>query len=196
MRLLEERIRKDGVVKPPDILKVDSFLNHQIDPLLIREMGCEFKRLFDGMGVNKVITVEASGIAIAIEAAAEMKVPLVFAKKSRSRNIADDVWSAKVFSFTHGNVNDVVISKQYLSAGDRVLIIDDFLANGEAVRGLMSLCEQAGASVAGVGIAIEKGFQPGGKELREKGIKLESLAVIDSMDGETGEIVFRSDIKP
>ena len=192
MKLLEERIRKDGVVKPPDILKVDSFLNHQIDPLLIREMGKEFKRLFDGEGITKVITVEASGIAIAIEAAAELEVPLVFAKKSRSRNIANDVWTAKVFSFTHGNTNDIVISKQYLSQGDRVLIIDDFLANGEAVRGLQSLCEQAGAEVIGVGIAIEKGFQPGGKELREKGVRIESLAIIESMDGETGEIVFRS----
>ncbi|MCQ2400353.1 MAG: xanthine phosphoribosyltransferase [Lachnospiraceae bacterium] len=192
MKLLEERIRKDGVVKPPDILKVDSFLNHQIDPILIREMGREFKRLFEGEGITKVITVEASGIAIAIEAAAEMGVPLVFAKKSRSRNIANDVWTAKVFSFTHGNTNDIVISKQYLSQGDRVLIIDDFLANGEAVRGLVSLCEQAGAEVKGVGIAIEKGFQPGGKELREKGFRIESLAIIESMNGETGEIVFRS----
>ena len=192
MKLLEERIRKDGVVKPPDILKVDSFLNHQIDPILIREMGREFKRLFEGEGITKVITVEASGIAIAIEAAAEMGVPLVFAKKSRSRNIANDVWTAKVFSFTHGNTNDIVISKQYLSQGDRVLIIDDFLANGEAVRGLVSLCEQAGAEVKGVGIAIEKGFQPGGKELREKGFRIEPLAIIESMNGETGEIVFRS----
>lgn len=121
-----------------------------------------------------------------------MGVPLVFAKKSRSRNIANDVWTAKVFSFTHGNTNDIVISKQYLSQGDRVLIIDDFLANGEAVRGLVSLCEQAGAEVKGVGIAIEKGFQPGGKELREKGFRIESLAIIESMNGETGEIVFGS----
>lgn len=192
MKLLEEKIRKDGIVKPPDILKVDSFLNHQIDPLLIREMGKEFRRLFENDKVNKVITVEASGIAIALEAAAELGVPLVFAKKSKSRNISDDLWTAKVFSFTHGNVNDIVLSKQYLTHKDRVLIIDDFLASGEAVRGLMSLCEQAGAEVAGVGIAIEKSFQSGGKELRDKGVKVESLAVIESMNGETGEIVFRS----
>lgn len=192
MKLLEEKIRKDGIVKPPDILKVDSFLNHQIDPLLIREMGKEFRRLFENDKVNKVITIEASGIAIALEAAAELGVPLVFAKKSKSRNISDDLWTAKVFSFTHGNVNDIVLSKQYLTRKDRVLIIDDFLASGEAVRGLMSLCEQAGAEVAGVGIAIEKSFQSGGKELRDKGVKVESLAVIESMNGETGEIVFRS----
>lgn len=192
MKLLEERIRQEGRFLPPDIVKVDSFLNHMIDPLLMEEMGKEFFRLFEGCEVTKVLTVEASGIAMAIETARIFRVPLVFAKKSRSRNISSEVWSAPVFSFTHGNTNDIVISRDYLKSGDRVLIIDDFLANGEALRGMISLCRQAGAQVAGCGVAIEKAFQPGGWDLREKGVRVEALAAIESMNAETGEVVFRS----
>ena len=181
MKLLEERILKDGVVKPGGILKVDGFLNHQIDPALMQAMAAEFRRLYDGAGVNKILTVEASGIAIAIMAASAFACPMVFAKKSRSRNISTDVWSADVESFTHGNVNTIVVSKEYLSEKDRVLIVDDFLATGAALCGLKEICEKAGADIAGAGIAVEKVFQGGGNKLRAQGLRIESLARIASM---------------
>lgn len=192
MKLLEERIQKDGLVKSDEILKVDSFINHQIDPMLMEEMGKEFKRLYDGCGINKVLTIESSGIAIAVEAARAFGVPLVFAKKSKTANIADDLWQAEVYSFTHKKTNVIVVSKEYLTSADRVLVIDDFIANGAAARGLLSVCQQAGAEVIGFGIAVEKGFQPGGDELRAQGIRVESLAIVESMDPETGKITFRS----
>lgn len=182
MKLLEERISKDGKIRPGGILKIDSFLNHQIDPSLLMAMAEEFKRLYGESGVNKILTVEASGIAIATMAGYVFGCPLVFAKKSRSRNISEDLWSADVRSFTYGTVNSIVVSKEYLGAGDRVLIIDDFLATGAALNGLISLCEQAGAEIAGAGIAVEKVFQGGGNALREKGMRVESLAMIEAMD--------------
>ena len=191
MKLLEDRIRKDGLVRPGNILKVDNFLNHQIDPMLMEEMGKEFYRLFKDAGVTKILTIEASGIAIAIEAARVFGVPMVFAKKSKSKNIDGDVWATEVMSFTHGNVNTVIVSKKYVTDKDTILIIDDFLANGAALNGLISICEMAGAKVAGCGIAIEKGFQPGGEDLRKRGYRVESLAIVDKMNGETGEIEFR-----
>lgn len=191
MDLLKQRIIKDGVVKKGNVLKVDSFLNHKIDVRLYEEIGKEFYRLFKDENINKILTIEASGIGIAcVTAEAFGCVPVVFAKKSKTTNISNDVYTSKVTSFTHGVDYDIMVSKDYINEDDRVLIIDDFLAQGEAVRGLMSVVEQAGATVAGVGIVIEKGFQPGGKELREKGIHLESLAVVKSMNDETGEIVF------
>ena len=191
MELLEERIRKDGVVKTGDILRVDSFLNHMIDPELSAKMGEEFYSIFKDCGITKVLTIEASGIAIAIEAARILNVPLLFAKKSKTSNLSDDLYVAQVYSFTHGNLNNVFVTKKYLKSEDRVLIIDDFLANGEAVKGLMSLCEQAGAAVCGVGICVEKGFEPGGETLRKAGVNLHSLAIVDSMDPVTGKIEFR-----
>ena len=191
MELLERRIQKDGVVKTEDILKVDSFLNHQIDPDLMEQMGIEFHRLFQDAGITKILTIESSGIAIAVETARQFHVPLVFAKKAKTANIADDLWSAQVYSFTHKKMNTIVVSKDYLCAGDRILVIDDFLANGAAARGLLSVCEQAGAIVEGFGVAVEKGFQPGGEELREKGVRLESLAIVETMNPETGRITFR-----
>jgi len=190
MKKLEDKIRKEGRFIPPDIIKVDSFLNHQIDPQLMEEIGQEFHRLYQNEGITKVLTIEASGIAIALEAARLLGVPLVFAKKSQARNVGDNVWTAKVYSFTHGNTNNIIVSKNYLKPGDKVLIIDDFLANGEALRGLISVTEQAGAEVAGCGVAIEKAFQSGGKELRDKGYRIESLASIKSIDPVTGEICF------
>ena len=189
MKLLEDRIRQDGTVKPGGILKVDSFLNHQIDPELLYEMAKEYKRLYDGEGVNKILTIEASGIAMAAMAGYVFGCPLVFAKKSKSRNISDDLWSTEVESFTHGNTNTVVISKEYLHKGDRVLILDDFLATGAALNGLIDLCAQAGAEVVGCGIAIEKVFQGGGNELRAKGVRVESLAMISSMSDNSLEFV-------
>lgn len=191
MKLLEDRIREKGRFIAPDIIKVDSFLNHMIDPMLMEAMGEEFIRLFKDKEITKILTVEASGIAMALETARQLRVPLVFAKKSKSRNVGDDVWTAPVYSFTHGNTNNIVVSKDYLKRGDKVLLIDDFLANGEALRGLISLCEQAGAEVAGCGVAIEKAFQPGGKDLREKGYQVEALASIESIDPVTGALVFR-----
>ena len=184
MKLLEERILKDGIVIGTDILKVDSFLNHQMDVALFEEMGKEWKRLYEGEKVTKILTIEASGIGIACLAAREFGVPVVFAKKSRSRNIPGDVYKAKVFSFTHGNENDVIVSKRFLSPEDSVLIIDDFLANGAALQGLIELVESAGAKVAGCGVAIEKAFQPGGDMIREKGYRVESLARVSSMSEE------------
>lgn len=189
MKLLEERIKKDGIVKPGNVLKVDNFLNHQMDIALFNEMGKEFKRLFVDCKVNKILTIEASGIGIACIVAQYFDVPVVFAKKAQSINIDGDVYSTKIQSFTHQRVYDVIVSKKYLNPEDHILIIDDFLANGCALEGLIDLVQSAGATVEGIGIAIEKGFQQGGKLIRDRGIRLESLAIVDSMEG--GELVFR-----
>ena len=191
MKLLEERILKDGTVKAGGVLKVDSFLNHQIDVELFNKMGEEFKRLFADRPINKILTIEASGIGIACIVAQHFGVPVVFAKKAKSINLDGDTFVTKIQSFTHQRVYDVIVSKKFLSADDHVLIIDDFLANGCAVDGLIDLIRSAGATVEGVGIAIEKGFQEGGKRIRAKGIRVESLAIIESMDDVTGEITFR-----
>lgn len=191
MRLLEERILKEGCVKKGNVLKVDSFLNHQLDIGLFQEMGKEFARLYEGEKINKILTIEASGIGIACIAAQYFHVPVVFAKKAQSINLDGEVYSTKIQSFTHQRVYDVIVSRKFLSPEDRILIIDDFLANGCALEGLIDLIHSANATVAGVGIAVEKGFQEGGKRIREKGIRVESLAIVDSMNDETGEIVFR-----
>lgn len=190
MKLLEERILKDGSVKDGGILKVDSFLNHQVDVNLMDEMGKEFHRLFRDANINKVLTIETSGIAIAEAVAREFNVPLVFAKKSLSVNLDGEMYEVRIESFTHKRVYNVIVSKKFLGKGDRVLVIDDFLANGKAVEGLLNIIEQSGAELCGVGIAIEKGFQAGGKLLRDMGVRLESLAIVEHMDPETG-IVFR-----
>ena len=186
MELLKKRIREDGIVKGNDVLKVDSFLNHQMDVALFEEIGKEFLRRFDGCGVNKILTIEASGIGIACVTAQSFHCPVVFAKKSRTKNIAGDVYTTKVESFTHGQVYDVIVSTKFLGSGDKVLIIDDFLANGAALEGLIDLVNQAGAELAGAGIVIEKAFQPGGKRLRSRGVRVESLARVKSMDEESG----------
>ena len=191
MNCLEARIAKDGVVKEGNVLKVDSFLNHQMDVELMNEIGKEFYRRFQGKPINKILTIEASGIAIAYAVAQQFGVPVLFAKKSKSINIAGDTYTAEVESFTHKNRNTVVVSKQFLSADDHVLIIDDFLANGCALQGLISIVDQAGGTVEGIGIAIEKGFQVGGRVIRNLGYRLESLAIVDGMNAETGEITFR-----
>lgn len=191
MNFLEERIVKDGIVKSGNVLKVDSFLNHQMDIELIEEIGREFKRRFADKKVDKVITIEASGIGIAAFVAKEFKVPLVFAKKSKSINLDGDMYVSEVESFTHRNKNQVVVSKKFLHAGEHVLIIDDFLANGCALQGLISIAETAGAIVEGCGIVIEKGFQIGGRVIRNMGYRVESLAIVDAMDAETGTIDFR-----
>ena len=191
MNCLEERILKDGVVKEGNVLKVDSFLNHQMDVELMNEIGKEFYRRFQGKPINKILTIEASGIAIAYAVAQQFHVPLLFAKKSKSINIAGDTYVAEVESFTHKNKNMVVVSKQFLNKNDRVLIIDDFLANGCALQGLISIVDQAGGTVEGIGIAVEKGFQLGGQVIRNLGYQLESLAIVESMNHETGEIIFR-----
>ncbi|MCI5883001.1 MAG: xanthine phosphoribosyltransferase [Clostridiales bacterium] len=191
MKLLEERIRKDGIVKEGNVLKVDSFLNHQMDTDLFNEMGKEFKRLFAEKPINKILTIEASGIGIACIVAQHFHVPVVFAKKSQSINIDGDVYATKIQSFTHKKVYDVIVSKKYIGKEDHILLIDDFLANGCALEGLIDLVQSAGATVEGIGIAVEKGFQEGGKRIREKGIQLESLAIVDAMDSQTGEITFR-----
>ncbi|MDO4415542.1 MAG: xanthine phosphoribosyltransferase [Erysipelotrichaceae bacterium] len=190
MKLLEERIAKDGRVIGTEILKVDSFLNHQIDVNLLDEIGKELFRLFKDRHITKVITIEASGIAIAVSAARYFNVPCVFAKKARSLNIGKDVYRSKVHSFTYDNDYDITMSQSYLNSDDTVLIVDDFLANGAALKGMISICEQASASIGGIGICIEKGFQPGGDEIRSKGYPLESLAIIESMSEEG--IVFRN----
>lgn len=181
MKMLEERIRYDGIVKPGGILKVDMFLNHQLDPALFYEMALEWKRKFEGREINKIITIEASGIALAIMVGYVFDCPVVFAKKSKTKNISDNLWTTEVESFTHGNTNNVVISKEYLGPNDKVLIIDDFLATGAALIGLIDLCDQAGAVVQGCGIAVEKTFQGGGEILRNKGYQVESLAMIQEM---------------
>ena len=191
MKLLEERIRKDVIVKEGNVLKVDSFLNHQMDTDLFNEMGKEFKRLFADKPINKILTIEASGIGIACIVAQHFHVPVVFAKKSQSINIDGDVYSTKIESFTHKKVYDVIVSKKYIGKDDHILLIDDFLANGCALEGLINLVQSAGATVEGIGIAVEKGFQEGGKRIREKGVQLESLAIVDAMDSKTGEITFR-----
>ena len=191
MELLEERIRRDGVVRSEGVLKVDGFLNHQMDINLFNEMGKELKRLFADAPINKILTIEASGIGIAAVVAQHFNVPVVFAKKSQSINLDGDVYSTKIQSFTHQRIYDVIVSKKFLNADDHVLLIDDFLANGCALNGLIDLVEDAGATVEGIGIAVEKGFQPGGDDLRRRGYHLESLAIVQSMNPETGEIEFR-----
>lgn len=191
MELLKERIRKDGKIKEGNVLKVDSFLNHQMDVKLFQEIGKEFRRRFEGEEINKILTIEASGIGIACVAAEVFDVPVVFAKKTQTKNIAGDVYTSKVESFTHGRVYDIIVSKEFLGKGDKVLVIDDFLANGKALEGLMQLIVDSGAELVGAGIVIEKGFQVGGDLIRSKGVHLESLAIVESMDEKTGEIVFR-----
>ena len=191
MKALEERIRRDGILAEGDVLKVDCFLNHLMDVDLFHEMGMEFKRLFADKPINKILTIEASGIGIACVAAECFHVPVLFAKKAQSLNLSGDVYTTKVQSYTHGRVYDVMVSKRFIGPEDHVLIIDDFLANGCALKGLSELVKSAGATVEGIGICIEKGFQPGGKMIRDMGIQLESLAIVESMDPATGEIVFR-----
>lgn len=193
MKLLEERIRKDGIVKEGNVLKVDSFLNHQMDIALFDQMGAEWKRLFADRPINKILTIEASGIGIACIAARHFGVPVVFAKKAQSINIDGEVYSTKIESFTHKRCYDVIVSRKYLSPDDHVLIIDDFLANGCALRGLIDLVQSAGAKIEGIGIAVEKGFQQGGKIIRDTGIRLESLAIVESMDASAGTITFRGE---
>lgn len=191
MNFLEERIVKDGIVKEGNVLKVDSFLNHQMDIRLFEQIGAEFKRRFEGKDITKILTIEASGIGIACIVARYFDVPVVFAKKSQSINIEGDVYVAEVESFTHKRTNQVIVSKKYLSPEDKILIIDDFLANGCALQGLISIINAAGAAVEGIGIVIEKGFQMGGHTIRNLGYHLESLAIVDSMDAEEGTINFR-----
>lgn len=191
MNFLEERIVKDGIIKEGNVLKVDSFLNHQMDISLFNQMGAEFKKRFEGKNINKILTIEASGIGIACVVTMHFNVPVVFAKKAKSINIDGDMYIAEVESFTHKCKNQVIVSKKFLNEDDHVLIIDDFLANGCALQGLISIIKQAGGTVEGIGIAIEKGFQNGGKIIRNLGYQLESLAIVDSMDAEKGTITFR-----
>lgn len=191
MQLLKDRIRKDGVVKEGNVLKVDSFLNHQMDVKLFREMGKELKKRFAGEEINKILTIEASGIGIACVVAEEFDVPVVFAKKSKTKNIAGEVYTSRVESYTHGRIYDIIVSKQFLGPEDKVLLIDDFLANGKALEGLIDLVNASGATLVGAAVAIEKGFQVGGNIIRDKGVHLESLAIVESMDEKTGEITFR-----
>ena len=193
MELLKDRIRKDGKIKAGNILKVDSFLNHQMDTDLFTEIGKEFKRRFQDAEVTKILTIEASGIGIACIAAQSFRVPVVFAKKTQTKNIAGDVYTTKVQSYTHWRIYDIIVAKEFLGKGDKVLLIDDFLANGKALEGLIDLVEVSGAELAGAGIVIEKGFQAGGDALRKRGIRLESLAIVESMDEKTGSIVFRDE---
>ncbi len=191
MNFLEERILKDGIVKPGNVLKVDSFLNHQMDMALLEEIGREFKRRFAGKNINKVLTIEASGIGIACFVAKEFGVPMVFAKKSKSINIEGEMYVAEVESFTHKNRSQVIVSKRFLGEEDHLLIVDDFLANGCALQGLISIAQSAGATIEGLGIVIEKGFQCGGQIIRNLGYHLESLAIVDAMDPESGSLTFR-----
>lgn len=190
MQLLKDRIVRDGKVRSGNVLKVDSFLNHQLDIELFGEIGKEFKRRFASQEITKILTIEASGIGIACIAAQYFQVPVVFAKKTQTKNIAGDVYTGKVESFTHGRVYDIIVSKDFLKPEDRILLIDDFLANGAALLGLIKLVKDAGATLVGAGIVIEKGFQEGGRLVRESGVRVESLAIIDSMSEDTG-IVFR-----
>ena len=192
MQLLKDRIRKDGKIKEGNVLKVDSFLNHQMDVKLFQEIGKEFKRRFEGEEITKILTIEASGIGIACVAAEVFDVPVVFAKKTQTKNIAGDVYTTKVESFTHGRVYDIIVSREFLGKGDKVLLIDDFLANGKALEGLAELVKKSGAELVGAGVVIEKGFQVGGDIIRSKGIHLEPLAIVESMDEKTGEVVFRN----
>lgn len=191
MNCLEERILKDGIVKEGNVLKVDSFLNHQMDIELFNEMGKEWKKRFEGKNINKILTIEASGIGIACIVAQHFNVPIVFAKKSKSINLEGDMYTAEVESFTHKNKNQVIVAKKFLDENDHVLLIDDFLANGCALQGLIQIVQSAGATVEGIGIAIEKGFQTGGRMIRNLGYQLESLAIVEAMNAETGEIIFR-----
>lgn len=191
MQLLKERIRKDGKVKEGNVLKVDSFLNHQMDVSLFVEFGKEFKARFKDCDINKILTIEASGIGVACIIAQYFNVPVVFAKKNQTKNIAGDTYTSKVESFTHGKVYDIIVSKEFLGPEDKVLIIDDFLANGAALLGLTKLVKDSGAALVGAGIIVEKGFQDGGKIVRESGVRVESLAIVESMDAKTGEIAFR-----
>ena len=191
MNFLEERIVKDGIIKEGNVLKVDSFLNHQMDIRLFDEIGAEFKKRFAGKPINKILTIEASGIGIACVAAQHFQVPVVFAKKTQSINLEGEMYVAEVESFTHRCRNQVIVSKKFLNGDDHVLIIDDFLANGCALQGLIQIVQSAGATVEGIGIVIEKGFQPGGSIIRNLGYQLESLAIVDAMDEETGTFVFR-----
>ena len=193
MQLLKDRIRKDGKIKEGNVLKVDSFLNHQMDVKLFKEIGKEFKKRFADCEINKIVTIEASGIGIACVVAECFDVPVVFAKKNKTKNIAGDVYTSRVESFTHGRIYDIIVAKEFLGKDDKVLLIDDFLANGKALEGLAELVEKAGAELVGAGIVIEKGFQRGGDEIRKKGIRLESLAIIESMDEKTKTIIFRDD---
>lgn len=193
MQLLKDRIRKDGKIKSGNVLKVDSFLNHQMDIGLFEEIGKEFRRRFADVEINKILTIEASGIGIACVVAQYFGVPVLFAKKNKTKNIAGDVYTSQVESFTHGRVYDIMVAREFLGTGDKVLLIDDFLANGKALEGLAKLVQDSGAELVGAGVVIEKGFQPGGDNLRKQGIRLESLAIIESMDEKTGTIVFRGD---
>ena len=193
MKELKDRIRRDGKIKAGNVLKVDSFLNHQMDIKLFEAIGREFKRRFADAEVNKILTIEASGIGIACVAAQSFQVPVVFAKKTETKNIAGEVYTTKVESFTHGRIYHIIVSKEFLGKGDKVLLIDDFLANGKALEGLAQIVKDSGAELVGAGIVIEKGFQVGGDMLRAKGIRVESLAIVDSMDEKTGTIVFRGD---
>lgn len=193
MKELKDRIRRDGIIKSGNVLKVDSFLNHQMDIRLFEAIGQEFKQRFSDVEVSKILTIEASGIGIACVVARSFDVPVVFAKKTQTKNIAGEVYTTKVESFTHGRVYDVIVSKEFLGKGDKVLLIDDFLANGKALEGLARLVEESGAQLVGAGIVIEKGFQAGGKMLRKEGIRIESLAIVESMDEATGKIVFRGE---
>ena len=193
MQLLKDRIRKDGKIKAGNILKVDSFLNHQMDIKLFEEIGKEFKRRFADVEVNKILTIEASGIGIACVVAQYFEVPVLFAKKNKTKNIAGDVYTSRVESYTHGKVYDIMVSREFLGEGDKVLLIDDFLANGKALEGLAELVQASDAELVGAGIVIEKGFQHGGEVIREKGIRLESLAIVESMDEIKGTIEFREE---
>jgi len=193
MKLLEEKILKDGVIKSGNVLKVDSFLNHQIDVPFVSELGKELQRQFADRPINKILTIEASGIGIACVAAMYFQVPVVFAKKSSGSNMDKDVYFTQIYSYTHSKMNDVVVSKRFLSKDDHVLIIDDFLANGCALEGLIGIVRQSGGTVEGVGVAVEKGFQGGGDKLRAAGVNLHSLAIIESMDAKTNSVVFRTE---
>ncbi len=193
MQLLKDRIKKDGVVKQGNVLKVDQFLNHQLDLKLLREMAKELKKRFEGEEITKVVTVESSGIGFACMVADELGLPLVFAKKSKTKNINGEVYISRVESFDHGRVYDLIISKQVLCAEDKILLIDDILANGKALEGLVNIVEDSGANLVGAGVAIEKGFQIGGTSLREQGIRVEALVTIDRMDWRSGRIEFRSE---
>ncbi len=195
MNCIEKKIVEMGVVKKGNVLKVDSFLNHQMDISLFEEMGAEWKKRFEGKSFTKILTIEASGIGIACIAARYFGVPVVFAKKSKTINIDGDVFTAEVESFTHKNINKIIVSKKFLNKNDRVLIIDDFLANGCALQGLISIVNSAGATVEGIGIAVEKGFQQGGRVIRNLGYQLESLAIVDEMNDETGEIRFKAQVE-
>lgn len=193
MQLLKARIRKDGKIKAGNVLKVDSFLNHQMDIALFQEIGREFKRRFADVEINQILTIEASGIGIACVVAESFGVPVLFAKKTKTKNIAGDVYTSQVESFTHGRVYDIIVSREFLGKGDKVLLIDDFLANGKALEGLAQLVKDSGAELVGAGVVIEKGFQVGGDVIRSQGIRLESLTIVESMDEETGTIVFRGE---